>query len=69
VPKDVDVIVARVRHKLGALALSRRLPVMVECSMGVAWSQSPPETADEFLQEADRDMQERKAGRTQRDAV
>ncbi|MGH7355520.1 MAG: diguanylate cyclase [Candidatus Rokuibacteriota bacterium] len=69
VPKDVDLVVARVRHKLGALALARRLPVMVECSTGVAWSQSPPETADEFLQEADHDMHERKTARARREAV
>jgi hypothetical protein len=54
---------------LGALALARRLPVTVECSTGVAWSQSPPETADEFLQDADHDMHERKSARARRDAV
>jgi len=69
VPKDVDIVIARVRHKLGALALARRLPVTVECSTGVAWSQSPPETADAFLQEADHDMHERKTARARRDAV
>ena len=69
VPKDVDLVIARVRHKLGALALARHLPVMVEYSTGVAWSQSPPETADEFLQEADHDMHERKSARARRDAV
>jgi len=42
--------------------------VMIECSTGVAWSQAPPETADEFLREADRDMLERKAGPPRRDA-
>jgi diguanylate cyclase (GGDEF)-like protein len=60
-PKDIDLIVARVRDKLGSLAGQRRLPVAVECTAGVAWSHNPPETAEEFLREADRDMQERKA--------
>jgi diguanylate cyclase (GGDEF)-like protein len=60
-PKDVDVILARVRDKLDALALQRRLPVAIACSTGVAWSQNPPEAADDFLRQADRDMQERKA--------
>ena len=65
-PKDVDVIVARVRDKLGLLAQQRRLPVTVECSTGIAWSQNPPDTAEEFLREADRDMHERKARETER---
>jgi PleD family two-component response regulator len=50
-----------VRDKLNALGLQRRLPVAVECSAGIAWSQTPPETADDFLREADRDMHDRKA--------
>jgi diguanylate cyclase (GGDEF)-like protein len=60
-PKDVDVIVGRVRDKLNALAAQRRLPVSVECATGIAWSNTPPDTAEEFLREADRDMHERKA--------
>jgi diguanylate cyclase (GGDEF)-like protein len=60
-PKDVDIILARVRDKLNSLALQRRLPVSIECSTGIAWSQSPPDTAEEFLRDADRDMHERKA--------
>jgi diguanylate cyclase (GGDEF)-like protein len=62
-PQDVDIVIARVRDKLAALGVQRRLPVSVECSTGIAWSQSPPESADEFLREADRDMQERKSSR------
>jgi diguanylate cyclase (GGDEF)-like protein len=62
-PKDVEIVVARVRDRLAALGVQRRLPVSVECSIGVAWSQSPPETAEEFLREADRDMQEKRAAR------
>ena len=65
-PKDVDIIVARVRDKLAALAAQRRLPVTIECSTGIAWSQNPPDTAEEFLREADRDMHERRARETER---
>jgi diguanylate cyclase (GGDEF)-like protein len=60
-PKDVDIIVARVRDKLSALSLQRRLPVGIECTTGIAWSHTPPDTAEEFLREADRDMHDRKA--------
>jgi diguanylate cyclase (GGDEF)-like protein len=59
-PKDVDAILSRVRDKLGVLAGHRRLPVAIECTPGIAWSHNPPETADDFLREADRDMQDRK---------
>jgi diguanylate cyclase (GGDEF)-like protein len=59
-PKDVDVIVGRVRDRLGALGTQRRLPVAIECTPGIAWSHNPPETIEEFLREADRDMHERK---------
>jgi diguanylate cyclase (GGDEF)-like protein len=59
-PKDVDIIVGRVRDKLNTLALQRRLPVAIECSTGIAWSQTPPDVAEDFLREADRDMHERK---------
>jgi diguanylate cyclase (GGDEF)-like protein len=62
-PKDVEIVAARVRDRLAALGVQRRLPVSVECSIGLAWSQSPPETAEEFLREADRDMQEKRAAR------
>jgi diguanylate cyclase (GGDEF)-like protein len=65
-PKDVDVIIARVRDKLALLAQQRRLPVSVECSTGIAWSQNPPDTAEEFLREADRDMHGRKAREAER---
>ena len=65
-PKDVDIVIARVRDKLNALALQRRLPVAIECSTGIAWSQTPPDTAEDFLREADRDMHERKARERER---
>ena len=62
-PEDVDIVAARVREKLAALSVQRRLPVTAECSTGIAWSQAPPDTADEFLREADRDMHARKKAR------
>jgi diguanylate cyclase (GGDEF)-like protein len=65
-PKDVDIVVARVRDKLKALALQRRLPVAIECSTGIAWSQNPPDTAEDFLREADRDMHDKKARERER---
>ena len=49
------------RDKLAALAAQRRLPVTIECTPGIAWSHNPPETVEEFLREADRDMLDRKA--------
>jgi len=65
-PKDVDIVVARVRDKLKALALQRRLPVAIECSTGLTWSQNPPDTAEDFLREADRDMHDKKARERER---
>jgi diguanylate cyclase (GGDEF)-like protein len=62
-PEDVDIVIARVREKLAALSAQRRLPVTVQCSTGIAWTQNPPDTADEFLREADRDMHARKKAR------
>jgi diguanylate cyclase (GGDEF)-like protein len=62
-PEDVDIVIARVREKLAALSAQRRLPVTAGCSTGLVWSQSPPDTADEFLREADRDMHARKKAR------
>jgi diguanylate cyclase (GGDEF)-like protein len=59
-PKDTEAIVARVNDKLRALAAQRRLPVAIRCSTGLAWSVNPPESADDFLREADRDMQARR---------
>jgi diguanylate cyclase (GGDEF)-like protein len=60
-PKDIDLVLTRVRDKLSSLATQRRLPVSIECTPGIAWSHNPPDTAEEFLREADRDMHERKA--------
>jgi diguanylate cyclase (GGDEF)-like protein len=65
-PKDVDIILTRVRDRLGTLATQRRLPVRVECTQGIAWSHNPPETVEEILREADRDMHERRAREKER---
>jgi diguanylate cyclase (GGDEF)-like protein len=67
-PKHIDVILGRVRDKLGALTRQRRLPVIFECTPGIAWSHNPPESVEDFLREADRDMNERKA-RERRETV
>jgi len=63
-PRDVDGIVDRVRAKLAELAQQRHLPVTIRCSAGMAWSVEPPLVVDDFLREADRDMQERKRAAT-----
>lgn len=55
-PKDVERVVNRVQEKLAELGPRRALPLAVQCSMGVAVSQTPPESADDLLREADHDM-------------
>jgi len=58
--KDANVVVNRVRGKLQQLSIYRTLPVSIDCRIGYAVSQDPPETADEFLRMADEDMQARR---------
>jgi GGDEF domain-containing protein len=54
--------VARVRDKITQLAAKRSLPVdHIRCNVGVAYSQSPPETPDELLREADQVMHRAKS--------
>jgi diguanylate cyclase (GGDEF)-like protein len=60
-PDDAAHVVARVRERISALGVKRGLPVTVHCTIGVAYSQSPPESADDMLREADQDMHRRKA--------
>lgn len=55
--KDVAIIVNRVQLKLQQLAVYRNLPLAVDCRIGYAVSDNPPETADELLRVADEDMQ------------
>jgi diguanylate cyclase (GGDEF)-like protein len=60
--KDVSVIVSRVRHKLQQLVVYRNLPLSVDCRIGYAVSNSPPDTADELIRQADEDMQSKRSG-------
>jgi GGDEF domain-containing protein len=55
--KDVTVIVHRVQQKLQQLSVYRNLPLTVDCRIGYAVSDNPPETADELLRLADEEMQ------------
>ncbi|HEY2382949.1 MAG TPA: diguanylate cyclase [Terriglobia bacterium] len=55
--KDVAAVVKRVQQKLQQLALYRNLPLTVDCRIGYAVSDNPPETADDLLRLADEDMQ------------
>ena len=52
-----DVIIKRVQEKLRELTAIRNLPVAVQCRIGHAFSDNPPETAEEFLRIADEQMQ------------
>jgi diguanylate cyclase (GGDEF)-like protein len=56
-PKDVEVVVNRVREKLAELSARRGLPRVVYCSVGIAHRKTPPDTPDELFRDADRDMQ------------
>ena len=60
-PNDADQVLGRVRERIDALAAKRGLPMSVHCNVGVAYSQSPPESADDMLREADQDMHRQKA--------
>jgi diguanylate cyclase (GGDEF)-like protein len=55
--KDADVIIKRVQEKLRELTTIRNLPVAIQCRIGHAFSDNPPETAEEFLRIADEQMQ------------
>jgi diguanylate cyclase (GGDEF)-like protein len=55
--KDAHSIIDRVQRKLRDLTASRNLPVTIECRIGYAFSENPPETSDEFLRIADEQMQ------------
>jgi len=60
-PGAVDLVVGRVQEKLADLASQRGLALGVQCCIGVAVSQAPPETADSLLREADQDMHHQKS--------
>jgi diguanylate cyclase (GGDEF)-like protein len=55
--KDAEVVIDRVQEKLRELAVSRSLPVPVQCRIGYACSEDPPDTAEELLRIADEQMQ------------
>jgi diguanylate cyclase (GGDEF)-like protein len=63
--KDALTIVQRVQQKLHAMAVFRGLPLTVECRIGYAVSQTPPDTADELLRLADENMQGKHSGKIQ----
>jgi GGDEF domain-containing protein len=56
-PQDVAAITGRVQGRLADLARKRELPLEVVCKIGVAFSEAPPETADELLRDANANMQ------------
>ena len=60
--KDAEAVVSRVRQKLHAMTVYRGLPLVVECRIGYAVSNNPPETPDELLRLADEDMQRKHSG-------
>ena len=60
--KDADVVTKRVQQKLHQLAVYRNLPLTVDCRIGFAVSQNPPETVDDLLRLADEHMQGRRSG-------
>jgi diguanylate cyclase (GGDEF)-like protein len=62
--KDAEVIIKRVRQKLQQLSVYRNLPLTVDCRIGYAVSEDPPETADELLRLADEQMQGKRSGLT-----
>jgi diguanylate cyclase (GGDEF)-like protein len=55
--EHAELVINRVQRKLRDLTASRNLPVAVECRMGYAFSEDPPDTAEEFLRIADEHMQ------------
>jgi diguanylate cyclase (GGDEF)-like protein len=60
--KDVEVIMKRLQQKLLQLAVYRNLPLTVDCRIGYAVSQDPPESADELFRIADEHMQGKPSG-------
>jgi diguanylate cyclase (GGDEF)-like protein len=60
--KDADLIIDRVQEKLLELSAGRNLPMKVECRIGYAFSENPPDTVEEFLRIADEHMQGKRSG-------
>ena len=57
---DIDSVIARVSDKIKSISGKRGIPVTVACNFGVAYAQAPPDSAEDFLREADQDMLRRK---------
>jgi two-component system cell cycle response regulator len=57
---DIDTVIARVNEKIKGLSGKRGVPVAITCNFGVAYAQSPPESAEDLLRVADQDMVRRK---------
>jgi diguanylate cyclase (GGDEF)-like protein len=57
---DIDTVIARVNEKIKSLSGKRGVPVAITCNFGVAYAQSPPESAEDLLRVADQDMLRRK---------
>src|SRR5215510_5619296 len=55
--RDATIVMNRVREKLRHLTTYRNLPITVECRIGYAVSNDPPDSPEEFLRLADEDMQ------------
>jgi diguanylate cyclase (GGDEF)-like protein len=57
----LQAITERLRAKLAELAPKRGLNIPIECAIGVAMAERPPEAVDDLLIMADQDMQKRRA--------
>ena len=62
--KDADMIIDRVQQKLSDLTAMRDLPVTIECRIGYAYSENPPEASEEFLRIADEHMQGKRSSQS-----
>ena len=60
-PKDIDIVIGRLRTKMSALVGRHGLPDGIELTIGAAFSTVPPDAPDELLREADADMRRRRA--------
>ncbi len=59
--EEAEIVMKRVRDKLHQLTVQRNLPLAVQCKMGFAVTENPPEAVDEFLRLADEQMQGKQA--------
>ncbi|MBI3979870.1 MAG: diguanylate cyclase [Chloroflexi bacterium] len=59
-PKVAELVAARVERRLSEIIPRRGLTAAVQCSIGMAFSLTPPDTVDTLLREADQDMLRKK---------